>query len=155
MADMASLPIIGAMFGALFASMAAGIIITLAIYVYTSLALMFIAKKAGYQYPGLMWIPFVNIALIFHLGKMPWWLVFGYLLAIILAIIPFVGWVLAIIIIIALYVVGIIAWYRLCEKLGKPNWWGLLIGILYPLPILGIVSLVFMGLLAWSKTTTK
>lgn len=113
------------------------LIIGLVIYVFSAIALMTVAKKLNYKYPGLMWIPFVNIALIFHFAKFPWWLVFAYALA----WIPVLGQIIQL----GLLVIVIISYYRICETLKRPGWWGILIGLV------PIVGLVFLGMLAWGK----
>ncbi len=117
------------------------VVFSLAVYVYKALAYMKIAKKLKHPYPWLAWIPIANVALIFQLGDMPWWLVFGFLVG----MIPFIGGILGVIASIALAVVMVIALYKMCEKLNKPGWWGILIALI------PIVNLIIIGILAWGE----
>ena len=126
---------LGALVGALLVF---AILLLIAIYVYTSLAWMTIAKKLKYKYPWLAWIPLANVAMILQLGEFHWALVF-------LLLIPVIGWL-------AVIVLGTIALWRIYEKRKYPGWLAL-IGYGSLIPAIGwlasIASLVIMGLVAW------
>ena len=85
--------------GLLALGIAITILVLLALYIYTALAWMTIAKKLKYKYPWLAWIPFANIAMMLQLGGFNWLWVF-------LALIPFIGWI-------ALLVLVIIATWKI------------------------------------------
>jgi hypothetical protein len=114
------------------------IIIGVVVYVYTSLAFQTIAKKLGYKYPWLAWIPFANYAMILELGEFHWALIF-------LALIPILGWL-------AVSVLIIISLWRIFEKRKYPGWLSLM-PILAIIPIVnifvGIGYLVLIGFVAW------
>jgi len=114
---------LGVMFAVLFA---------LAFYVYFALAWQTIAKKLKFKDAWLAWIPFANGAMILHLGKFHWAWIF-------LALIPVAGWI-------ALFVLFIIANWRIFEKRKYPGWFALA-------PIIpkagGILYAVAIGFVAW------
>ena len=107
------------------------IILGLAIYIYTSLALMTIAKKTK-EGPGwFAWVPILNLVLMWKISKTPawsWLLVLG-------AIIPIVGTF----IVLALMIWW---WWKICERRGHAGW----LAILYVIPV---ANLVIPGLVAW------
>ena|SRR3989338_4955798 len=109
------------------------LIVGLAVYIYSSLALMTIAKKAKVENGWLAFIPIANVYLMTQIAKLPGW----YTLAILLPLIPAIGPV-------ALMVVMAYFWWKICEQLGKPGWWGVL-------TLIPVVNLVIMGMLAWGK----
>src|SRR3989344_3660007 len=78
------------------------------VYVYFALAWYTIAKKMKHKNPWLAWIPFANISMLLPLGGFHWAWVF-------LLLIPFAGWV-------AVYVLFIIASWRIFAKRKYPNW---------------------------------
>jgi hypothetical protein len=95
-------------------------------YVYFSLCLYLIAKKLNVSAPWTAWVPIVNIWTILQAaGKPCWW--------VLLFFIPFVG-----------FIVIIYVWMCIVENLGRNKWMGLLI-------LIPIVSLVYIGVLAFSK----
>ncbi len=97
----------------------------LAMYVYTSLALMTIANKTSTQNGWWAWIPILNILLMLNIAKKPlWW--------IILCLIPLVN-----------LVIMVIVWMAIAEARKKPNWWGILL-------IVPFVNLIVPGYLAWA-----
>jgi len=118
------------------------ILFVLAVYIYTSLALMAIAKKKKYKYPWLAWIPIANIAMVLQMGGFHWAFIF-------LIIVPIAG-------VLAISILSIIATWRIYSSLKYPGWLALspLIGII-PLPgvsLLGMIaSLVILGVVAWGK----
>lgn len=124
--------------GALAALIVVGIllavILALAFYVYFALAWMNIAKKMKYKHPWLAWIPIANCAMILQLGGFHWAWIF-------LALIPVVGWI-------ALWVLFIIATWRIFEKRKYPGWYSL--SLIIP-KVGGILYLVAIGFVAWAK----
>lgn len=133
----------GGLLGALIALGAVvALLAGLAFYIYTSLALMAIAKKLKHKYAWVAWIPIANIGLVLQLGGFHWAWTF-------LILIPIVGWI-------ALYVMGIIAFWRIFIKVGRPGWWSL--SVLIDLVAQGvgtIVFLVLLGIAAWKKKGRK
>ncbi len=113
---------------------AAIMLVLIAFYVYTSLAWMNISKKLKYKYSWLAWIPIANIAMMLQLGGFHWAWVF-------LILIPVLGWI-------ALFVLMIIATWRIFEKRKYPGWFSL--AIIIP-KVGGILYLISIGFLAWGK----
>jgi hypothetical protein len=115
-----------------------GLIILLAVYVYTSLAFQTIARKLKHPYPWLAWIPIANFAMILQLGRFHWALIF-------LILIPIVGWA-------ALAVLGIISMWRIYEKRKYPGALAL-IPLAGFIPVIGalasLANLIILGLVAW------
>jgi len=114
------------------------IIVSIVVYVYTSLTLYTIGKKLNYTNSWLAWIPIANIAMILQLGGFNWALVF-------LLLIPIIGWI-------AVAVLGIIALWRIYVKRNYPGWLALVsLGAI--IPLLGLLfvlaHLIIMGLVAW------
>lgn len=106
----------------------------LGIYIYSSIAWMTIAKKLKHKHSWLAWIPIANIAMILQLGGFNWKLIF-------LIFVPILGWI-------ALFVLVIIATWRIFEKRHYPGWFSLSMVI----PRLGVVLyLIAIGLAAWKK----
>lgn len=121
------------LFGALIAlGIVLLVILIAAIYVYTAFAWMNIAKKMKHKRPWLAWIPFANISLMLELGRFHWAWVF-------LVLIPIVGWI-------ALFVMIIIATWRIFEARKYPGWYSLSLII----PKAGfILYLIAIGFVAW------
>ncbi len=113
-------------------------ILLIALYVYTSLAWMTIAKKLKYKNSWLAWIPIANLAMILQLGGFHWAWIF-------LILIPILGWI-------ALAVLLVIATWRIYEKRKYPGWLAL-IPLLSWVPWIGglasIAALVILGFVAW------
>ncbi|MCA9487460.1 MAG: hypothetical protein KC516_00700 [Nanoarchaeota archaeon] len=120
---------LGVLIGAL---LVVGIIVALAIYIYHALAWQTIARKQKYKHPWLAWIPFANFAMILSLGGFHWAWIF-------LLIIPVIGWL-------AVFILMIIAIWRIFEKRKYPGWFSLA-------PIIpkvgGILYLISIGFVAW------
>jgi hypothetical protein len=138
---MAGTPLNGAAAGAIVALVAAFafffFILLVALYIYTSLAYMAIARKARYSMPGIAWIPLVGPALITSkTAKMHWWPI----LLLIGCLIPYVGFLFTI----AFAVFSTIwLWYTF-KAVRRPGWWSILC-LVTPL------NLIFLGIAAWSK----
>ena len=121
--------------GAFIASMAIFfLLIGIAIYVYFALTLSTIAKKLGYEYHWLAWIPVANLFLYPILAKKHWAL--GFLFLILIANVD-------------LYFV----WkWQIYELRNYPGWLSLVL-ILSIVPLLNVLAfiaeLVIVGLVAW------
>lgn len=128
----------GAFAGLIALGIAVAILVILAFYIYTSLALMTIGKKLKYKSSWLAWIPVANIAMILQMAKFSWLWVF-------LILVPILGWI-------ALGVLMIISLWRIFEKRKYPGWLAL-VPLLSFVPVLGgvawIAFLVILGLVAW------
>jgi hypothetical protein len=102
-------------------------LIAFAIYIFTSLCLFLIAKKLNVPAPWTAWIPIIQVwTFVTSAGKAWWW--------ILLLLIPIVN-----------TIVGIYLWICITENLGRNKWLGLLM-------LLPLINLVFLGILAFSKT---
>ena len=115
-----------------------GIIICIAMYIYTSLAWYTIAKKLNHSAPWLAWIPIANIALMLQLGGFHWAWIF-------LLLVPIAG-------IAAVGFLFIMANWRVFEKLKYPGWLALspLLGLIWG----GFGTLAYgiiLGIVAWKK----
>lgn len=103
------------------------VFIAIAVYVYFSLCLFFIAKKLGVPAAWTAWIPIVQTwTFVVSAGKPGWW--------VLLFLVPIVNLFL-----------GIYLWMCITENLGKNKWLGLL--ILVPL-----VGFIYPAWLAFSRT---
>ncbi len=102
------------------------LVLIVGMYVYFSLCLYLIAKKLNVPSPWTAWVPIVNIwTLLQAAGKPCWW--------VLLFFVPLVG-----------FIVIVYVWMCIVENLGRNKWLGLLI-------LIPIVSLVYIGVLAFSK----
>ncbi len=109
------------------------------LYIYTSIVWMTIFRKIEYKYPWIAWIPIANVAGILQAGGFHWAWIF-------LILVPVLGWI-------AIFVLAIIATWRIYEKRKYPGWLALI-------PIAGIIpfinwiaaigNLVVLGLVAWA-----
>lgn len=108
------------------------ILLCIGIYVYTAIAWMTIGKKLKYKYPWLAWIPIANGAMVLQLGRFHWAWIF-------LVLIPILGWI-------ALFVLIIIATWRIFEDRRYPGWFSL--SLIVP-KVGGILYLVALGFVAW------
>lgn len=125
----------GGALGGLFAiGIFAALIFLAAIYIYTAWSWYAIARKLKHSTPWLAWIPLANIALMLQLGGFYWAWVF-------LALIPILGWI-------ALYVLVVIATWRIFEKRHYPGWFSLSLVIPKVGPILYLVAI---GFVAWKN----
>lgn len=131
--DIVEKAFIGGFLGALIAfGIIFALLLLVGLYVYTSLAWMTIAKKLKYKYAWLAWIPIANFAMMLQLGGFHWAWVF-------LILIPILGWI-------ALFVLLIIATWKIFEKRKYPGWFSL--SVLIP-QIGGILYLIAIGFVAW------
>lgn len=114
------------------------VILGIAVYVYTALALMTIATKLKHKQPWLAWIPFANISLVLMMGGFHWAWVF-------LMLVPVLGWI-------AIMVMSIISMWRIYEKRKYPGWLSLIwIGGILPFIgwLAGIANMIILGFVAW------
>jgi hypothetical protein len=124
----------GILGGLIIVGIIVALILLIAVYIYYSLAWYTIAKKLKYKKPWLAWIPIINFGMFLQLGNFSWiWAL--------LIFIPILGWI-------ALFVLLIIARWRIFEKRKYPGWFSLAIII----PEVGIILyLISIGVLAWGK----
>lgn len=102
------------------------------LYVYFSLAWMTIARKLKYKRAWFAWVPFLNIAMMLQLGEFHWAWTF-------LILIPVFGWI-------ALFVLLVIATWRIFRKRKYPGWFSL--SMVIP-QTGGILYLIAIGFVAW------
>jgi hypothetical protein len=103
------------------------LVLGVAVYLYACLCIFLIAKKLQVSAPWTAWIPIVQLwTIVSSAGKPGWW--------VILFIIPILG-----------AIVYFYLWICITENLGKNKWLGLLM-------LLPVINLIFMGMLAFSKT---
>lgn len=107
-------------------------LVVAAIYVYTAVVLMVIAKKTKTEYPWLAWIPVANFYLMTKIAGMPWWT----MLLLLLGFIPILGGLV-------IMAVTTVWWWKIAEARGKPGWYALLM-------LIPLVGFVIMGVIAWS-----
>jgi len=108
------------------------VLLVLAVYIYFALAWVTIARKLKFKKSWIAWIPFANLSMILHLGRFHWAWIF-------LILIPVAGWI-------ALFVLLIIAKWRIFEKRKYPGWFSLSLVI----PQVGfILYLIAIGFVAW------
>ena len=117
-----------------FVGLMIALILVGGLYVYFALAWQTIAQRLKHKYSWLAWIPFANVALILQLGGFHWAWIF-------LILIPFFGWI-------ALFVLSIIAMWKIFEKRKYPGWFSL--AVIIP-QVGGVLYLISIGFLAWGK----
>lgn len=127
---------LGGIMAAIAAFALIGIVMSLALYVYTSLTLMAIAKKRKFDKAWFAWIPIANFYMITQIagwnGNWTW--------LILAVMIPPVAGIAGL----ALTVIGIMMFWAIAEKLKFPGWTSLLL-------LIPIANLVILGIWAWSK----
>ena len=109
------------------------LIVLIAVYIYMAIALMAIAKKTKTPNGWLAWIPIANFYLMTQIAGVSGWIT----LALLLAIIPFIGGL-------AVAVISVWLWWKIAEARNKPGWWGIL-------TLIPIVNFIVIGMLAWGK----
>jgi hypothetical protein len=115
-------------------------VIGLAIYIYSAIAMMAIAKKTNTPNGWMAWIPIANTVLLWQMSQTPVWTLIVTFAAVILAFIPVVGQIVAF----GVVAISIFWWWKICEKLGYPTWWSVM-QLVLP------VWLVMLGIMAWGK----
>jgi hypothetical protein len=124
----------GALVALIFSIFIIAVLFIAAIYIYIALAYKEIAKKLKFKKSWLAWIPIAQWAMLLQLGGFHWAWIF-------LLLIPILGWI-------AVFVLLIIAHWRIFEKLKHPGWFSLSIII----PQIGfILYAIAIGFAAWSK----
>ncbi len=108
------------------------ILIVAAVYVYFALAWRTIARKLKYKKDWLAWIPIANGAMILELGGFHWAWIF-------LILIPILGWI-------PLFVLIIIATWRIFEKRKYPGWFSL--SMILP-KVGGVLYMIVIWFVAW------
>ena len=133
MVDLTSAILGGGLFALAGAALMFALIVVLAVYIYSALALMTIANKTKTKNSWLAFIPIANIYLMTQIAGLSglWTLV------ILAGFIPVIGTM-------AVLAAMVYFWYLIAEKWKRPGWWGILF-------IIPIVNLVVMGILAWGK----
>lgn len=110
------------------------LVFILVFYIYFSFAWYSIARKLKYKNSWLAFIPIANLSMILSLGGFHWAWIF-------LILIPIFGWI-------ALFVLFIIANWKIFEKRKYHGWFSLSLII----PQVGfILYLVAISFLAWKK----
>ncbi|MBW2966355.1 hypothetical protein KY342_04595 [Candidatus Woesearchaeota archaeon] len=104
------------------------------LYVYTSLALMTIAKKTNTAHAWFAWIPILNIYLMMRIADARIWTFIIFLIA---GLIPIIGWLI-------ILAIMIMWWWGIAKARNKSG----ILGILMLIPVL---NLIILGYLAWSK----
>ncbi len=117
------------------------LILIIVIYIYSTIAMMAIAKKANHPHPALVWIPLVGPLLVTsQIAKMPWWPI----LLLLGTWIPIAGYAFTL----AFLIFSFIWIWKTFEAVNKPGWWVLLSLI----PLVGtVIYLILLGVAAWSK----
>jgi hypothetical protein len=101
------------------------LLVGLAAYVYTALAVKTIAEKTNTENPWLAWIPIANLILLLNIARKPiWWIV--------LCLIPLVN-----------IIIFVMVWMAVAEARSKPSW----VGVLMIVPFVGAIV---PGYLAWA-----
>ena len=108
--------------------------IFIALYVYTALALMAIAKKTNTPNAWLAWIPIVNLYLMMEIAGAQWWTL----------LVVLVGGFLPYYYISSIFITIIVLlwWWGIAKARNKPGWLGLLM-------IVPVVNLIILAVLAW------
>ena len=133
MAEMLEALAAGGVLGAVMAMGAVMIVIALAVYIYTAIALMVVAKKTNTPNGWFAFIPILNVYLIAKMaGLSGWWT-----LIILAPIIPFIGGL-------AMSVAMIWFFWRIADNINYPGWTSLLL-------LIPIVNLIILGVWAWGK----
>ncbi|PSB15493.1 hypothetical protein C7B61_16310 [filamentous cyanobacterium CCP1] len=109
---------------------AADFLLYIVIYVVVSFFVQQILARCNFEKPWFAWIPFLSTYGIFKAGDEP-----NAVLWTVLTIVPCAN--------IVAVVMQIIAWTRICRKLGKSPW----LLLLWLIPLLGMF--VFLGYLAY------
>lgn len=114
----------------------------IAFYVYTSVVLQKIAQKLGYKDTWRAWVPIVKGGYQLEMGGFSPWLN-------LLVFLPFFGWM-------AITVLSTIAWIKITERRGFPQWIGLIVALSWLLPSGGLIAqCIAQGYIAWSEYEKK
>lgn len=122
----------------------------IALYIYSSLALMAIAKRTNTPNTWMAWIPVLNIYLLTQIAGIPGIITVVYILLLFLPsfLVPLFGG-LGLFVAFIFALASVIAWcwlfWKIAEERKRPGWWGIII-VLIP-----VVNLILLGILAWGK----
>ena len=106
------------------------LVLSLGLYIYSSLALMTLAKRLDQENTWFAWVPILNMVLLYRMGDMnP--------LLILIVLIPGLGAAVV-------GIISIIALMNICEKRGYDK----LLGLLALIPL---ANLILLGVLAWGN----
>ncbi|MCU0642334.1 MAG: hypothetical protein MUF61_02015 [archaeon] len=109
------------------------LVVVLAVYIFTSIALMVIANKTKTKNSWLAWIPIANFYLVTQIAK-----VSGLWTLMLLALcIPTIGPL-------AVAITAVWMFWRISERRGFPGWLSILL-------LVPVVNLVVLGIIAWAK----
>ncbi len=136
--DMGQLFGLGAFMAAIAGILAILAVIVIVVYVYMAIAWMTIFRKIEYKYPWIAWIPVANIAGMLQAGGFHWAWVF-------LIVVPILGWI-------PLFILVIIATWRIYEKRKYPGWLALIpVAAIIPFInfLVGPANLIITGVVAW------
>jgi len=131
-------------------------IVSIGVYIYTSMAFVSIAKKAKYKKPNLVWIPFVGKPLVMaRISRMNPWPIWLYLTPLVNVLVFFISvpigimfFFLSFLAFVAFTVFYFIWNWKTFEEIGRPGWWVLLALI----PSVGpIIYFIMLGIAAWSE----
>lgn len=117
------------------AQVSAGMIVMwIVFYLFFAYCIARLANKMGMPLgKAFIWalIPIANIFLLLKLAAKPYW------------------WFILLLIPIVNIVISILMWMAIAERLGKPGWWGVMIGIV------PFANIVFFLMLVFGKTEAK
>lgn len=99
-------------------------IIIVGVYVFFAFTMMTIANKLGTENAWMAWVPLLNLYLLVRMADKPgWWFI--------LFLVPLVN-----------FIVGIYVWMLISERRGRPQWWGIVIGLV---PIVNLVLIIMLA----------
>lgn len=107
-----------------------GLLIGLGMYLFSSLCLFLIARKAGVQAAWTAWIPIIQVYAYVAAGGKPWWWI-------LLLLVPFVN-----------LIVMIYLWMCISENLGRSKFLGLLM-------ILPVINILYPAFLAFAPAPAR
>ena len=135
-------------------------LVSIAIYVLTSLVFVNLAKRLGQDSPGLAWIPTVGPLIIaFKASKMqiwPWYLlIFGFALIFspIFGLLAILFFLLAFVALMIFEVYSIIWRFKMVKELGKSQDWTVIFVILTIMIPIG--ALIMLATVAWGKDSER
>ncbi len=138
--------IFASMMGALLIFLIISVLISVAIYIFLSLAFASMGKKAGLNHPNLAWIPGLGPFIVaFQASQMHWWpwilLIAYFTINIELAAVQIISGIALLV-----FLVYSVIWdWKLFEAIKRPGWWAILL-------LIPIVNLVIMAVAAWGKS---
>jgi len=134
--------------GFIWLAIAVFIVLSVFIYVYTSWALMSIARKTGTPRAWMAWVPIANIALAAKIAHAPGWtfpvVLLSSLLPLFSAALSSIVFSLMLTAVSYTIVIGITTWWwwRIAEARGFYGWVGLLM-------LVPVLNFIVLGIVAW------